>query len=361
MGKRMVCLLLCLLCVLLLPGCTKQEQAEMVNETTAEAAPEPEAPAAEAAAGQEEGQSAEPLPFLLGCSAEEAEKALAARGYTAEAFPETVEAETVQNAWFSWFGVNLPQKSRFVLFVNGEKSISHVLAAFREGRLIAYSGQLTDLKIETMDALLQTLQIQTLGEPKYAEPQVLNWNGTDMDGKSYDWQTHERIEYEFADFNLQLCGLYGENDAQKQRLIPVSFAFVSAEAAIIEGHIESSPIFQREAAAEDTSGFEPCPFTPSAAGSAIMREDWYDNGVFSSFTAAAYPGYAWNYAGTILDITGDNPYDYAGYDLYCLYDGDTELWFLTPYSQYAPAPVAYRYLPSENAMKLVFQDGTLLE
>ena len=43
MGKRMVCLLLCLLCVLLLPGCTKQEQAEMVNETTAEAAPEPEA------------------------------------------------------------------------------------------------------------------------------------------------------------------------------------------------------------------------------------------------------------------------------------------------------------------------------
>ena len=268
MGKRMVCLLLCLLCALPMPGCTKREQAETANETKIEAAPEPEAPAAEAAIEQEEEPNAKPLPFLLGCTAEEAEK---------------------------------------------------------------------------------------------AEPQVLNWNGTDMDGMSYDWQTHERIEYEFADFNLQLCGQYGENDAQKQRLIPVSFAFVSAEAAIIEGHIEQSPIFQREAAAEDTSGFEPCPFEPSAAGSAVMREDWYDNGVFSSYAAAAYPGCTWNYAGTILDITGDNPYDYAGYDLYCLYDGDTERWFLTPYSQYAPAPVAYRYLTSENGMKLVFQDGTLLD
>lgn len=361
MGKRMVCLLLCLLCALPMPGCTKQEQAETANEIEIEAAPEPEAPAAEAAAGQEEEQSAKPLPFLLGCSAEEAEKALAPLGYRADVVPETVETEKVRHTWFSRFGVNLPQKARFVLFFNGDVSICQIFAVFREDCLIAYTGALADRKLDTMDALLQTLQIQTLGEPKYAEPQVLGWNGTDMDGMSYDRQTHERIEYEFEAFNLQLCGLYGENDAQKQRLIPVSFAFVSAEAAIIEGHIEQSPIFQREAAAEDTSGFEPCPFEPSAAGSAIMREDWYDNGVFSSYAAAAYPGCAWNYAGTILDITGDNPHDYAGYDLYCLYDGDTELWFLTPYSQYAPAPVAYRYLVSENAMKLVFQDGTLLE
>lgn len=361
MGKRMVCLLLCLLCSLSMPGCTKQEQAETANETKIEAAPEPEAPAAEAAIEQEEEPNAKPLPFLLGCTAEEAEKALTPLGYTAEVFPETVETETVQHAWFSQFGVNLPRTARFVLFINGDVSISHILAAFREDCLIAYTGALADRKIDTMDALLQTLQVQTLGEPEYAEPQVLNWNGTDMDGMSYDWQTHERIEYEFAAFNLQLCGLYGENDAQKQRLIPVRFAFVSAEAAIIEGHIEQSPIFQREAAAEDTSGFEPCPFEPSAAGSAVMREDWYDNGVFSSYAAVAYPGCSWNYVGTILDITGDNPYDYAGYDLYCLYDGDTERWFLTPYSQYAPAPVAYRYLTSENGMKLVFQDGTLLD
>lgn len=361
MGKRMVCLLLCLLCTLPMPGCTKKEQVEKAYETKIEAAPEPEEPAAEAATEQEEEQSAEPLPFLLGCSAEEAEKTLAELGYQADVFPETAETETVHNGWFSWFGVNLPKKARFVLFINGDVSNSHILTAFREDCLIAYTGLLTDRKIDTMDALLQKLQIQMLGEPKYAEPQILNWNGTDTEGKPYNRQTHERIEYEFEDFNLQLCGLYGENDAQKQRLIPAGFAFVSAEATIIEGHIDQSPIFQREAAVEDASGFEPCPFEPSAAGSAVMRDDWYDNGVFSSYAAGAYPGCSWNYAGTILDITGDNPYDYAGYDLYCLYDGDMELWFLTPYSQYAPAPVAYRYLTSENSWKLVFQDGTLLE
>ncbi len=113
----------------------------------------------------------------------------------------------------------------------------------------------------------------------------------------------------------------------------------------------------------DYTDFAPAPFSKEVfATSQVVDNNWYDNGIFSSYMSMAYPHDIWEYSASLNINMVNNPYDYSGFQIYShqCEEAQQVYWYLVPISQ-APAPEVYAYDINSNTMKLVFSNGNVFE
>ena len=94
----------------------------------------------------------------------------------------------------------------------------------------------------------------------------------------------------------------------------------------------------------------------------VVNEEWYDNGIFSSYISTAYPTDTWEYSADIYPKMNKNQYGYTGFQIYThqCEEAQQVYFYLVPISE-APAPVVYAYDEVSNTIKLVFSNGEILE
>lgn len=111
----------------------------------------------------------------------------------------------------------------------------------------------------------------------------------------------------------------------------------------------------------DYSDFAPAPFTINEFYDLqTIDENWYDNGIFSSYMSLTYPTDEWEYVADIYPEMEVNPYSYSGFQIYVHHceEAQRAYWYLVPISPATP-PEVYAYDEISNNMKLVFVNGEL--
>ncbi len=85
----------------------------------------------------------------------------------------------------------------------------------------------------------------------------------------------------------------------------------------------------------------------------IKRDTWYDNNIFASYFKMKFnESDSWVYDGSISPDIRENPYEYNGYDIYVV-NGNTEIVYLVPTSEYVAVPEIYKWEISKNSIELV--------
>lgn len=113
------------------------------------------------------------------------------------------------------------------------------------------------------------------------------------------------------------------------------------------------------------SNFAPAPFTVQEFWEAVDQgpeEDWYDNGIFSTYMSTTYPTDKWEYVGNVYIDPESNPFGYLGFQIYVQQcESAQQVYrYLVPITL-ATAPEVYAYDANSNDMKRVFCDGAVLE
>lgn len=302
------------------------------------------------------------IPFLLNISSNEAVEKLEKMGATVRKV-NTEEGKEYIKEELSVFDIELPDTAIYYSYESGPRVsfLENIIVV--DEKVVAYSGHSSTEGTDDIWTMLNEIGIQGIGERKTEEPLIWKCNGTPHD----EAQT-ARAVYEFDNSNLQIQLIYRSDDMENwEKAIPIRYLFVRNDLATIEGHADNSAIFNRQddgtenSTEFDYSDFNVCPFSQEQLVGTLEREDWYDNGIFSTYAETAYSGQPWTYIGTTVGELDPNPYGYDGYDVYQMDNFKQYLWFVVPYSQYTTIPVVYAYDMASNTMKIVYQDGGLVE
>ncbi len=104
------------------------------------------------------------------------------------------------------------------------------------------------------------------------------------------------------------------------------------------------------------------PFSIKDFYSYCKDNEWYDDGIFSSFMSIAYPNDHWEYRGSFSCNMTINPYGYTGFQIYsheC--EKEQKIYtYLVPISP-AGAPEVYAFDEISETMKRVWVDGRILD
>ena len=135
----------------------------------------------------------------------------------------------------------------------------------------------------------------------------------------------------------------------------------------VESTIQDSIVSKNEEMSLDSNWnyteFEKAPFTMEEFWDLQKPNDnWYDNGIFSSYISEAYPSDTWEYSADIYPQIIENPYGYSGFQVYTHQCEEKQqvYFYLVPISE-MPVPEVYVYDEVSNTMKIVFSNGEIKE
>lgn len=318
------------------------------------------------------------FPFLLNLPVDDAINELESMGAEVQLLDDEQKENDDFYKKISAFGIQIPESAMvfsYNIFAIRPSCTGFLIVV--DDTVAAYSGINGKDGVESTLDLLQAIGLQGIGELKNDEPMILGCRGMDANGNPWDSNTVARAIYEFEDSNLQVQFYYkGDYPKEWEKALPWMYMFVRDDLAIIEGHVEESAIMKKSMESGDdnsmkkevvSSGeYEICPFSVEDFQGAVSRDDWRDNGVFSSYFNLVFDGNQmenseWLYIGTTTGKLDPNPYGYDGFDIYQVNTkGVGVTWFVIPYSQYSPSPIVYQYDVSNHRMMLVFRNGELV-
>lgn len=306
------------------------------------------------------------FPSILNLSVENAIARLNESGYyISEPIIDQKHCQSIRNSAFTKFTANIPASATYFSFspTNTDSDIPRVTVGFLvilDNRVIAYQGHwnVTSEDYGT-DTFLKSVDRSGLGYSKYTEPYELKVNGVKHDGTAWEYPIYRRILYEFENGNFQFDTIQRTVDEIWQEGIPFDFLCLAKEFTVKEKTSENNLSAKEETKATSlVATFEQAPFNTIDIKALTKRENWYDNGIFSAYVDAILPNRSWEYVGLMNGEINPNPYSYSGYDVYCI---EQQAYFVVPYSEYVAVPIVYAYDQENNSIKMVFNNGDIIE
>ena len=161
-----------------------------------------------------------------------------------------------------------------------------------------------------------------------------------------------RLTFAFSDYSVQIKAYkYGNEDWEKW--CPLDFIIYNSNLSnddYYDGYFDGAEWNFYE--------YTPIPFSMEEFCSYTKDDDWYDNGIFSTYMKMAYPNDLWEYSGSFNCYMFTNPYGYTGFEVYLhqCESAQRVYTYLVPISP-STAPEVYAFDESAETMKLVFSNG----
>ena len=157
-----------------------------------------------------------------------------------------------------------------------------------------------------------------------------------------------RLTFDFFDYSVQVKA-YKYGNESWENWLPCDFIIYSSNLSNDDYYDEAEWNFYE---------YNPIPFSMEEFCSQTKDDDWYDNGIFSTYMKMIYPNDSWEYSGSFNCYMFTNPYGYTGFEVYShsCESAQRVYTYLVPISS-ATAPEVYSFDESSETMKLVFSNG----